>query len=93
MCFTVFLSRLPLYYTLYIIVPTICVTGLVVFVFHERDVLYLKKYIPKIKVIPKLVSLSRWRKSHTVNLMLIDSNLLLGKIITFQHLSVLSTLL
>lgn len=38
MAFTFHLSRLPLYYTTYLIVPTICVTGLVVVVFHLPNI-------------------------------------------------------
>ena len=38
MAFTFHLSRLPLYYTTYLIVPTICVTGLVIVVFHLPNI-------------------------------------------------------
>lgn len=37
-CYTLFLSRLPLYYTCYIIVPSIVITGLIIVVFHLPNI-------------------------------------------------------
>ena len=37
-CYTLYLSRKPLYYTCYIIVPSIIITGLIIVVFHLPNI-------------------------------------------------------
>ena len=38
LCYTLYMSRLPLYYTCYIIVPSIVITGLIIVVFHSPNI-------------------------------------------------------